>query len=110
LTYANIELSNPAKPLVKPLRVRARVDTGAMMMCVPQDIARHLELHEIEQREVTLANATRRTVPHVGPIQIRFDNRTCAPERSSSAIPSSWAPSRCWTWTLWSPLPERRSA
>jgi hypothetical protein len=34
-----------------------------------------LELEEIDQKEVTLADGTRKVVPYVGPIEIRYKNR-----------------------------------
>ncbi len=77
MVEANIELSNPSKPELKPLTVRAMVDTGAMTICIPQHIAVQLQLPEIEKREVTTADERAHVVPYVGPIQIRFENRTC---------------------------------
>jgi clan AA aspartic protease len=53
------------------------VDTGAMTICIPQHIAVQLQLPEIEKREVTTADEQSHIVPYVGPIQIRFENRTC---------------------------------
>ena len=32
---------------------------------------------ELERREVTLADGTRRSVSYVGPVEIRFANRRC---------------------------------
>ena len=75
--YADITLSNPAKPRLKPIAVRAMVDTGAMMLCIPEHIAVQLKLDEFEKREVTTADKSRHVVSHVGPILIRFDNRRC---------------------------------
>jgi len=77
LVFADIELSNPRKSSLKPVGVRALVDTGAMTICIPEHIAVQLELEEIERREVTTADAGSHVVPYVGPIQIRFANRTC---------------------------------
>jgi clan AA aspartic protease len=74
---ADIELSNPSKPRLRPLKVRAMVDTGAMTICIPEHIALQLQLPEIEKREVTTADERSHVVPYVGPIQIRFENRTC---------------------------------
>ena len=53
------------------------VDTGAMTICIPEHIAVQLQLPEIEKREVTTADERSHVVPYVGPIQIRFQNRTC---------------------------------
>jgi len=77
LVEADIELSNPSKPELKPLMVRATVDTRAMTICIPQHVAVQLQLPEIEKHEVTTADERSHIVPYVGPIQIRFENRTC---------------------------------
>ena len=74
---AEIELSNPRQPDLSPLSVRALVDTGAMTICIPEHIAVQLNLNEIEKREVTTADEKSHVVPYVGPIQIRFQRRTC---------------------------------
>jgi clan AA aspartic protease len=77
LIRAEIELANPTKPELKPLAVEALVDTGAMTICIPEHVAVQLELKEIETREVTTADEKPHVVPYVGPIQIKFQNRTC---------------------------------
>ncbi len=77
LIYADIELANPKDDGLKPIVVNALVDTGAMTICIPQHIAVQLQLDEIERREVTTADEKSHVVPYVGPIQIRFENRTC---------------------------------
>jgi clan AA aspartic protease len=77
LITADIELSNPRKPDLNVLNINAMVDTGAMTICIPEHIALQLDLQEIEKREVTTADDRSHLVPYVGPIQIRFLNRTC---------------------------------
>jgi clan AA aspartic protease len=77
LITATIELANPKNPQLEPLMVSALVDTGAMTLCIPQHVAVQLELQEIEKREVTTADERAHVVPYVGPVQIRFHNRTC---------------------------------
>jgi clan AA aspartic protease len=74
---ADIELANPRRPRLKPLSVQALVDTGAMTICIPEHVAVQLDLAEIEKREATTADERSHLVPYVGPIQIRFQNRTC---------------------------------
>ena len=74
---ADIELSNPREPDLNPLSVQALVDTGAMTICIPEHIAIQLKLDEIQKREVTTADEKSHVVPYVGPIQIRFQKRTC---------------------------------
>ncbi|MEW6356565.1 MAG: clan AA aspartic protease [Planctomycetota bacterium] len=75
--HAEIELSNPKDASLKPVRVTALVDTGAMTLCIPEHIAVQLKLDEIEKREVTTADDRSHIVPYVGPLQIRFQGRTC---------------------------------
>jgi clan AA aspartic protease len=74
---ADIELANPKDSGLKPLTVQAMVDTGAMTICIPEHVAVQLNLQEIEKREVTTADERSHVVPYVGPVQIRFQNRTC---------------------------------
>lgn len=77
LIYADIELSNPTNPNLKPIKAKALVDTGAMTICIPEHIQLQLQLPEIVKREVTTADEKSHIVPYVGPVQIRFENRTC---------------------------------
>jgi clan AA aspartic protease len=77
IVTTTVELSNPKQPQLAPLNVSAMVDTGAMTICIPEHVALQLQLTEIERREVTTADARSHVVPYVGPIQIRFQNRTC---------------------------------
>ena len=77
LIYADIELLNPMKSDLRAIAVRALVDTRAMTICIPEHVAVQLELNEIEKREVITADEKAHVVPYVGPIQIRFENRTC---------------------------------
>ena len=77
MIQADIELSNPSRPELKPLTVRAVVDTGAMTICLPEQVAVQLQLPEFDKREVTTADERSHVIPYVGPIQIRFERRTC---------------------------------
>ena len=77
LTYANIKLSNPKRPHLKEMEVKALVDIGAMFTCVPEHVAIQLELEKLENREVTTADGKKHIVPYVGPLKIEFDNRSC---------------------------------
>jgi len=74
---ADIELFNPRRPDLSPLKVQALVDTGAMTICIPEHVALQLGLDEIDKREVTVADERSHVVHYVGPIQIRFQKRTC---------------------------------
>jgi clan AA aspartic protease len=68
-------LSNPRQPGLEALKITALADTGAVHLCIPQHVQHQLRLEPLEDREVTLADGSRLTVPYVGPIQIRFKNR-----------------------------------
>lgn len=60
---------------MKPLEVEALADTGALTLCIPEHIQLQLGLEEIEKREVTTADGSKRLCPYVGPLQIEFKNR-----------------------------------
>ncbi len=75
--HAQIELANPAKPKLKPIKVAAIADTGAMTLCIPEHIAIQLQLPMVRTREVTVADGRRHEVPYVGPIEVTFENRNC---------------------------------
>ena len=77
LINAEIELSNPRDGEIRPVKVTALVDTGALHLCVPEHIALQLELQELYKREVRTADGKSHLVPYMGPVAIRFDNRGC---------------------------------
>lgn len=72
-----IELSNPRENKLGALTVDALVDTGALMLCIPEHIKIQLKLEELEKREVTTADGKKQGVPYVGPVLVRFKNRSC---------------------------------
>ena len=75
--HTTVALSNPRDPTLNPLRVTALVDTGAIALGVPRHVAVQLDLFELEKREVTTAGGRHVSVPYVGPVQVRFANRSC---------------------------------
>ena len=77
LTYANIEVENLFSK--RTLEARALVDSGAVFMILPQHMAVQLgfDLTEVSQREVVLADGSRKAVPMIGPLRIRFAGRHC---------------------------------
>lgn len=76
LVNATLKLINPRRPELDPLEVDALADTGAVHLCIPDHVRHQLKLEILEEREVTLADGTRRSVPYAGPIQLSFGNRT----------------------------------
>jgi len=77
LTYSIIKLSNPRLPSLKPVELNSLVDTGALMLCIPQSVAYQLELEELDRRPVVIADGTSHQVPYVGPVRVDFENRFC---------------------------------
>ena len=77
LIYADISLSNARRTDLNSLTVKCLVDTGAMMMCVPEHIAIQLELVELEKREVTTADGKKHVCSYVGPLKVNFEKRSC---------------------------------
>jgi clan AA aspartic protease len=70
-------LTNPLKPQLSAVEPTALADTGSMYLCIPDRIRWQLELEALESREVTLADGSCELVSYVGPVQIRFKNRSC---------------------------------
>ena len=77
LVHVDIELANPKRAELKPLKVTAMVDTGAMTLCIPEHVALQLQLEEVEKREITTADDKSHIIPYVGPVQVKFEKRTC---------------------------------
>lgn len=75
--FANIELSNPRQPDLTPMKVNALVDTGALMLCIPDHVALQLNLQTESMREVSVADGRNVNVPYVGPLKVTFGKRFC---------------------------------
>lgn len=74
--HAEIELSNPKESSLGKLTATALVDTGALTLCIPEHVRLQLGLEEAEKREITTADGRRSLVPYVGPVMIKFQNRS----------------------------------
>jgi len=77
LVHANITLKNPRHPELRPVDTRALADTGALHLCIPEHISLQLRLEQLQEREVTTADGSKRLCPYVGPIEVRFGERAC---------------------------------
>ena len=75
--FADIELSNPRRSELRPVRIRALADTGALTLCIPEHVALQLELETESTREISVADGPKMSVPYVGPIRVGFENRIC---------------------------------
>ena len=76
LTNAKIQLRNPRLPDLEPVEVDALADTGSVHLCIPAHTQIQLKLAQVDEKEVTLADGSRKLVPYVGPIELRYRNRT----------------------------------
>ena len=77
IILTDIELANARLDDLLPMTVSARVDSGAVHLCIPQHVANQLKLPVLDRREVTVANGESQMVDYVGPIRVRFANRKC---------------------------------
>ena len=77
LTYADVEVENLFTR--RTLEAKSLVDSGAVFFTIPEHIAVQLgfDLTEVGNREVVLADGSRKIVPMVGPLRIRFADRYC---------------------------------
>jgi clan AA aspartic protease len=75
--FADIVLSNPRKPELRGVAVKALADTGALMLCLPEHLVIQLELQGETTREITVADGRYVRVPYVGPIKVASENRIC---------------------------------
>jgi hypothetical protein len=63
LIQAKLQLLNPTRPEVEELDVNALANSGAVHHCIPEHVALQLQLRELEQREMMLADRRRQSVP-----------------------------------------------
>ncbi len=70
-----LTLRNPRFPDLPPVQVKALADTGSVHLCLPASVAEALKLEEHDRQTVTIADGSRRKVPYVGPVEMRFENR-----------------------------------
>jgi clan AA aspartic protease len=75
LVNGKVLLKNPRLPELAPVDVVALADSGAVHLCIPEHIQIQLKLEAIDNKEVTSADGSKKLVPYVGPIELRFKNR-----------------------------------
>ncbi len=66
---------NPCLPRLAAVKVDALADSGAVHLCIPERVRARLRLEVIDEKVVTLADGSEKSVPYVGPIEIRFKSR-----------------------------------
>ncbi len=75
LTNTKISLRNPRLPELESVEIDALADTGAIHMRIPSHVQLQLQLEETDKKEVALADGSRKLVPYVGPVELRYKNR-----------------------------------
>lgn len=76
LVMAKIKLNNPRLPELRAVEVDALVDSGAVHLCIPEHVCLQLKLNKEQTKEVILADGSVKEVPYVGPLEIKFQDRT----------------------------------
>jgi clan AA aspartic protease len=75
LINVKLTLTNPKRPEIQRVEAEALVDTGSVYLVIPEHVRLQLQLEPQAEKEVTLADGTRRMIPYVGPVEARFKNR-----------------------------------
>jgi len=75
LAFAKLTLKNPRRSDRAEVEIDALADTGAVYLIIPEHIRLQLDLEEQSNKEITLADGSRKMVPYVGPVEVRFKNR-----------------------------------
>ena len=75
LVSSKVVLANPRLPELAVVELDALADSGAVHLCIPEQVRAQLQLEAVDSKEVTLADGRKAVVPYVGPIEVRFKNR-----------------------------------
>jgi clan AA aspartic protease len=75
LVNGKLLLKNPRLPDLAPVEVVALADSGALHLCIPDHVQIQLRLEAIDEKEVTLADGSKKLAPYFGPVELRFKNR-----------------------------------
>jgi len=57
------------------MKVVSLMDSGALQLCIPEHISIQLGFEALDNKELTLTDGSKKIVPYVGPVEIRFKNR-----------------------------------
>ena len=75
--YADLRVSNFSHPELEEITVNALVDTGALDLVIPKQLAIQLRLSDLKPREVHLADGSRKLVRYAGPVKVEMMGRDC---------------------------------
>ena len=76
VAQTQITLTNPKSADLAPIEAEALVDAGALHLCIPETVVLQLGLEELEKREATVADGSKRLVPYVGPLRTSSGRRS----------------------------------
>ena len=87
LVYADIELIRGADIVlfqegyiqenqIKRVKVKALVDSGSYMLAINETVKTQLALRKVDEQVAELADGSRVTLEIVGPVDLRFENRS----------------------------------
>jgi clan AA aspartic protease len=77
IVYADLRISNFARPDLEEITVDAVADTGAIELVIPEHLAIQLQLEELNPRELRLADGTRKVVRYAAPVKVQMMGRDC---------------------------------
>jgi len=77
LIRTKVVVRNAKDSRLAPFEADALVDTGALLLCLPEHVATQLKLPVLQDREVTTADGKAHICPYVGPVEVSFGNRSC---------------------------------
>lgn len=75
LVETEITLINPKNSDLAPVKAKALADTGSTYLVIPEHISMQLDLSDFGEKEITLADGTKKMIPYRGPVEVRFKNR-----------------------------------
>ena len=99
LTRARVRLANARRPDFAAIEVDALADIGALHLCIPEHVAIQLQLDELEKREITMADGSKRLAPYIGPIIVSSPIGSAMRAPWCSGTRPYWSPSQWRTWT-----------
>lgn len=77
IARAKIKLENPKRADIRSIEADALVDTGSLLLYLPEAVSLQLQLESTSKKEVTTADGKRCLCPYVGPVRVQFENREC---------------------------------
>ena len=77
IVFTELPLGNFARPDLEEVTVEAVADTGAVDLVIPEHIAIHFQLTELQPREIRLADGIRELVRYAPPVKVQMMGRDC---------------------------------